>query len=133
MVTRIRESLKQLHRGLIDIEHLVSVVIESMEPAAAAGESVHSSPRQQRTGVDGVRGILQRLQSRLGDEIHRGMASIVGILVAAALAITAVIFVGVAIILANWESHPAVAAALVAAGLAVLAMLALLLGRVSGR
>jgi uncharacterized membrane protein YqjE len=72
---------------------------------------------------------LQRLRAAVRAELRRATAALALALAAAAFAVTALFFAAVAIMIAAWNTHPVMAAALIATGFAMLALVAVLMMR----
>lgn len=75
---------------------------------------------------------MQRMRSAIRNEVQRAAATLALAIVAAALAVATLLFGAVAILIAAWDTHPVLAAALIAIGFGMMAISAALLMR-SGR
>ena len=72
---------------------------------------------------------LRQLRDGVRAEVRRIAASIGLSILAASCGFAALVFGSVAILIAAWSTHPALAASLIAAGFALVSMLAILLIR----
>jgi uncharacterized membrane protein YqjE len=72
---------------------------------------------------------LERLRAAIRQEVRRAASALALAIAAAALAFAALAFGAVAILIAAWDSNPVLAAALIALGFCLLAIIAVLLMR----
>ena len=94
----------------------VSVILEAMtQLGATVGASLEKR--------------LGRLRSAVRQEVRRAASAVALAIAAAALGFAALAFGAIAILIAAWDSHPVLAAALLALGFCLLAIIAVLLMR----
>jgi hypothetical protein len=76
--------------------------------------------------ADGVGTRLERLRAAVRAEVRNAAAALALAIIAAHLVVLALVCAAGSILIAAWQSHPALAAALLATGFLVLALLAVL-------
>jgi uncharacterized membrane protein YqjE len=72
---------------------------------------------------------LQRLRAAVRTEVQRAASALALAIVAAAFTFAALAFGAVAILIAAWDTYPVLAAALIALGFAIIAIVAVLMMR----
>jgi hypothetical protein len=80
-----------------------------------------------------VEGRMAQLRAAIRTEIRRAASALALAIVAALLSVATLTFGAVAILIAAWATHPVLAAALIALGFGMLAIVAVLLMRSSTR
>lgn len=75
----------------------------------------------------------QRLRAGIRHEVRRAASTLALAIAAAALGVAALLFGAVAILIAAWDTHPVLAAALIALGFGMLAIVAVLVLRSNSR
>lgn len=102
---------------------LAGTILDMLQSVSHIGEMVAS-------GIDAR---VSQLRAALRNEVQRIAASLALALLAAACGFAAFVFGAVAIMVAAWNSHPALAAALIGAGFALIAVVALFAVRAQAR
>lgn len=102
---------------------LVGTILGIVESVGGIGDTLAS----------GAEARLRSLRAAVREEMRRVSSSLGLSILAACCGFAALAFGAAAILIATWSTHPALAAALIAAGFALVAVLAVLLIRANTR
>jgi hypothetical protein len=102
---------------------LAGTLLDMIQSVSRVGELVAS-------GIDAR---VSQLRAALRAEVRRMASSLALALLAAACGFAAFVFGAIAILVASWDSHPALASALIGVGFALIAVLALFAVRAQTR